>query len=275
MRISTDAHYIIGDEHDYCQDYAIAGSFNDKNFAVVCDGCSSANDSDLGARLLALAFKQSVFDLSFNSETFPLDQLRRNLMTSCLAAQAITHIHDQSFYATIVGAVQEDNNVWVWMQGDGVFAVKHRDGKVSIYSSNNHKFNAPAYLAYLWDKHDTDGYSRMGEETINSKIVLLDGARIENTIIDTFPSEAYRSTYLMKFDVNDIESVVLFSDGIDSFRTDMDDAFDKMTQFPNLNGSFIRRKMKAMKKQWNKDGLSHYDDIGVAAIVFTHEDQNG
>ena len=276
MQVSTDAHYIIGMEHDYCQDYAIAGTFRDKNFAVVCDGCSSAANSDLGARLLALAFKEAVHTYSFDSENFPLDEIHRSVKSMCMATQAITHIYDEAFFATVVAAVQHGKNLWVWMQGDGVFAIKRRDGKVLIYTCNNSVHNAPAYLAYTWDKQSIESYLKMQEITINTQIVIENSVEVERSILNTFYADPSCATYLIRFDVDEIESVIVLSDGIESFRADTTQDILKMTNIPNLNGSFVLRKLKTMKKAWTKAEMSHYDDIGMAAMVFTHEDsENG
>ncbi|MCA9708502.1 MAG: hypothetical protein KDK70_21815, partial [Myxococcales bacterium] len=52
----VDAWFAIGDTHVVCEDFACAGHTEaGAGFAVVCDGCSSSPQTDVGARLLAAA----------------------------------------------------------------------------------------------------------------------------------------------------------------------------------------------------------------------------
>ncbi len=52
--MNTDCFYSIGHSHKVCEDYALSGTIGDTlAYAVVCDGCSSSKQVDVGARLLA------------------------------------------------------------------------------------------------------------------------------------------------------------------------------------------------------------------------------
>ena len=49
--MAADVFYAIGSTHHVCQDFAVANG----DFVILSDGCSSAKDSDWGARLLVKA----------------------------------------------------------------------------------------------------------------------------------------------------------------------------------------------------------------------------
>ena len=51
--MNTDCYYEIGHSHIFCEDYALAGIVNNIGYAIVSDGCSSSDNVDVGARVLA------------------------------------------------------------------------------------------------------------------------------------------------------------------------------------------------------------------------------
>ena len=61
MEWRTDAFFSIGKTHMVCQDYARSGTTRAGHpYAIVCDGCSSSPDTDLGSRFLAMSFASYV-----------------------------------------------------------------------------------------------------------------------------------------------------------------------------------------------------------------------
>src|SRR3989344_1416575 len=64
MKLFSDHHFSIGEQHfrqgKPCQDYALSGEFENISFAIVSDGCSGGDNTDLGARLTALAAASAI-----------------------------------------------------------------------------------------------------------------------------------------------------------------------------------------------------------------------
>lgn len=65
MDYKTNHAFHIGAQHlslgKPCQDYAVSGSINDTTaYAIVSDGCSSGGETDIGARIVALATKRAL-----------------------------------------------------------------------------------------------------------------------------------------------------------------------------------------------------------------------
>ena len=61
----VDSHFVKGSSHLVCQDYSSSGfTFNGIPYIIISDGCSTAKDSDVGARLLVRATEQAINTLS-------------------------------------------------------------------------------------------------------------------------------------------------------------------------------------------------------------------
>ena len=56
--MNADSAVNIGSTHSLCQDYVIARNPDRAPYVVLSDGCSSSNDTDIGARLLVRAMDQ-------------------------------------------------------------------------------------------------------------------------------------------------------------------------------------------------------------------------
>lgn len=50
--MNSDSLFVIGSDHDICQDYVAHHNNGVKSYIVLADGCSGSKDSDVGARVL-------------------------------------------------------------------------------------------------------------------------------------------------------------------------------------------------------------------------------
>lgn len=60
--MEINAYYQIGKDHKVCEDYALCGT-EPFPYAILSDGCSSVNDSDIGSRILVSMAKKTFKDL--------------------------------------------------------------------------------------------------------------------------------------------------------------------------------------------------------------------
>ena len=69
--MNKDSFFKIGSTHNICQDYAISGrdEHYKVDYAIISDGCSGAEDTDIGSRLVSLIAKQNI-SLSTHSNLF-------------------------------------------------------------------------------------------------------------------------------------------------------------------------------------------------------------
>ncbi len=123
---------------------------NDTVVAVVCDGCSAGDHSEVGARLVALKLVEIVASkLATHAVThLPWKTIQGELVTylSEIARPLglpIAAIVEQCFLSTIVGAAVTPDTAVIFSIGDGIWAT---DGM--FYTLGPFPDNKPPYLAY-------------------------------------------------------------------------------------------------------------------------------
>lgn len=164
--------------------------------AVVCDGCSSSRDSEVGAKILArfvakeLLHLASLTKLKDVQEVF-LELERRiilyikNIVSEFKDSQRAV---DEMFLATIVGAVIDEMNTIVFSFGDGVISL---NGEVEAIDEDNQ----PSYIGYkVYENYDVDTTDmnfiirkEFPTEDLKILVIATDGAeelerKSENTI---------------------------------------------------------------------------------------------
>ena len=75
---------------------------------------------------------------------------------------------------------------------------------------------------------------------------------------------------------NDVKVIAIASDGIGSFiKTEEDgraknisikEMIEPFVSYKNFKGNFVERRLKRMQRNNIKNGITHYDDVSVAAI---------
>lgn len=131
------------------QDGLSIATSDDTICAVVCDGCSSSSESEVGARMasrfIACAALKLMTEGSFRkgSEMLPsleeaaLDFLRKFADSFSEKEKAI----DDMLLFTIMGTIISDSFATIFSIGDGAYSL---NGKTTIIDENN----SPSYLGY-------------------------------------------------------------------------------------------------------------------------------
>ena len=267
--MNADCDFQIGKDHLVCQDYALAWATETEAVGILCDGCSASPDVDIGARLLALAARETykIYDLKllgyqtgyqiFGGETIETARKVFNLYPS---------LSPQAMDATLLLVRVKDNEVIAFIYGDGVFFHKSATGlyamRVELTSG------APDYLSYFLDpvrKQQYDKYSVADDEY--KEITVYDGET------RTVEKQAPFSSVVIQRNVQPGDIVVVCSDGIGSFRRADNssilwmDLAEEFIDFKNPTGVFAKRRLAAFKKKCIKEGWTHRDDISVSAII--------
>jgi len=296
--MNTDCYYEIGYLHTICEDYALTGKINnDISYAIVCDGCSSSKDVDVGARLLAYsAATQLKIIYSHKNNIGKKDNfekeninLRRAIITMANSLRLQLGLSIDALNSTLLIIVSDALISKVFIFGDGGYVTKFND--CIIYNHIEYESDAPYYLAYLLDSRKNDNYSEVfGKENINIKTHYFDLKTNKwKTSIKTcdFNREfIYNHTC---FSIDNAIFIALVSDGVVSYREpieqeeDLDlkipltqiklqeinylDIIQRMVAYKNVKGEFVKRRMNRIKRDCVKENLFHYDDISVATII--------
>lgn len=254
-----DSAFYIGKSHDICEDYVTKFSALNKNQIVLCDGCSSSDMVDVGARLLSLAFTSLLDTIECDvndsviktfARTFYYDNYNRFI-----------HNHQTMFDATLL-FIQEcsPSMIQIGVIGDGVVAYKTKSGQLII---NDYQCgNMPRYLSYSWDDKRRALYDACKQPYYYDH--YIDGVATANAL-ESF----YHHTLLEK---EGIEWIAIFSDGVHSFRDDKNRPIDfqqivsMLTGFKTFSGQFAQRRMNGFRKECAKAGWTHDDDISIGCI---------
>ena len=164
---SVDSCFVKGADHTVCQDYTSHGFIDgdpNKPYIVLCDGCSSAKNSDFGARLLSRACEIAIGDITRGMtgnkiNISEIENLIRSNLSSILGALAYGHA---PVLATVMLAFIVDGITFTYSRGDGTIHVGgmsdpgHSSREQTTHVS--YQSSAPFYLAYDLFRHWIEGY---------------------------------------------------------------------------------------------------------------------
>lgn len=272
--MNTDSYYEMGHCHEQCQDYACNGETENIVYCCVSDGCSDSPKSDVGARIVAEAFVRSADQITprCGEVTDSVDKvkmldLERTTLQKIERVQSELGLSLRSLNATIVAALysKHEKALRLYMWGDGHIILKYPDRVVHYYAS--YVSGAPFYLSYKLGEGRVQEYIK---EFIDTRAVitetLTEGDFSSSKIIQE------DSLYVRIKDIEDLQYVLVSSDGFDSFTAGTTDekldVFNEFTGFKSLAGDFVQRRMMRFRQDTKTKGNTHYDDISSGAIAF-------
>lgn len=219
---SICSHFEKGSTHLICQDYAA----HNKSVAVLCDGCSSSENTDVGARVLAnlVLNNPQITHTALAHEAFNIVKLM-GLNESCLDA-------------TVLWFEIAETEIKYHMWGDGLLIAKYANYTHSL--EINYPTNAPYYVSYMLNSRYREYTRAFGLP----QAIAVESGRADRQI---YP---YLSGTLTR---NQLQWLCMFSDGINTFPQGREEILPQLTDFKSLNGEFVKRRMsKVFKKLENK-----------------------
>lgn len=296
MSIITDYFTLQGAsllhlEHG-CQDYAHGFSDGDLRIALVSDGCSSAPNSDVGARLLVLTAGRILKDWlpqrltaepTASASSLELE-FRARLISQLAGLYAM--LNEGAFLGplfmdcTLVLAAQYKDRAFAFMYGDGYVGADYLDNTTEVFRSEytitleRVERSGPFYLSYQLPQNENrlrnyGACNPIREDTLHVlRPAFGDNWEVSREELHTFG----RPPVVLDFDFNRLRSLVVSSDGIGSFGDNVkfhQDIAADLLKFPvGSRGNILRRKMLFNSTRiWPKKGWKHQDDLGLAAII--------
>ena len=276
MIFSCDAITKTGKAHTKCDDSSL--SFKDESYAwaIISDGCSSSQDSDIGSRLLVNICNIVIEKMKTNFNSFS-DQIYtesiKNLCREHVDFLAKYGISNTLFDATL-GIIYANNitrNFEVSLIGDGTILAIKKDGSYE-WKQISFRDGAPYYLSYKLDEQRDE---RLKETYDMTRIIVNSDKR------DEFFTDI---NYTMSFPMNKYHTVLLATDGIDTFHEmakpedggglltlDSDLVRKEMTNFKSFNGNFIQRRVSRFLQDGFIQRRNHLDDFSLAGIHMNEE----
>jgi hypothetical protein len=278
--MNADSIFLKGSDHTICQDYSLhfnPGN-NDEDLShhiIVCDGCSSSIMTDIGARILALLTSKNLKQRNlymFKEDFFDSIIREINIIKYTLFNK---YFYDEIFDATLLYTEIYQGKLFVNIIGDGVMLIKKKNGNYKIFNIK-YPSGYPLYLSYSLNADRMNSFKR------HSLYREIEQFNIVNDKIESVieKDEDMNEIYLdFKFNIDEIEYVVLFSDGIHSFQKieraetfinkkniDFLDIIKRIGEFKSFKGNFVQRRINKFLKQCREDNIIHYDDLSVASI---------
>lgn len=244
--IKTDSAYLIGHDHTVCQDYAYSEIVNGIPVCIISDGCSSAKDSDVGARYLTQSIIKNI-DKMVDYETI-VEELNYSILTY--------PFNRNSLLATIRLAFIKDNKLYLFHYGDGYTIVK-KDGILYREYFTKYNSNAPFYFYYGYKKMLKDSY--IGE--FSNDIITNEKGSYK---VEDFLNNVYNFYDVIELDKG-VYSISLMSDGIDSCY-DGQNHIDEVIDFKNTNGEYVKRRLHKFTSK-----VKHGDDLSLGNIIYDME----
>lgn len=293
MQFNVDSYIEIGKSHEICEDYATHGFINDIPYIILSDGCSSSKDTDVGSRLLVYACRNALQELLHNNlienlcdsqlEQYMKEQILFNLKLSLKALSLKYTVAD----ATLLFSFVYNQNVYTFIYGDGHAIIKYTDGTVE---SMNIEFedNAPSYISYDLDIMRKEAYvNQYGDGMVTEySYDDINQLKSESSWV-TVKSWLFSNSCHSSIDnIDDIQSITIASDGIESYmygktstptdteRIDINNVMKwhkEYTRYKNVLGEFVKRRMKRIKLNNEKNNIEHFDDVSCATIWINHE----
>lgn len=283
MRLYTDDYFVIGGQHVVdgkpCQDHTLSGTLGDAAYAVLSDGCSSGELTDIGARITTTAIRTAIRNhrnLSQNSVgasvAKEIDLQQRVILSGVRGTLGLSQ---QDMLATSMYAYISPEGGLVQVRGDGIVAFVYAGGAIRL-----HKFewdgNAPLYPAYADDEfaqfrgwHGGSDAQALSEDTR----LFADGewTDVGGGTYGTEQGIAGITLRLSPTDMRELSYIALMSDGAAQVdNIDWTDAALRLVSFKNAEGAFVKRRLSRFLKEAHKVGDGPIDDISVAVIRIEH-----
>lgn len=289
--LRADRYFHIGESHMRsgipCQDYSVAEAPGQAAFAIVTDGCSGGKETDIGARLVALAAANALREeISFPGCLSPEASaafVKDHQGSVIEKARRLLGLHDDDLLSTSLHAYADSRHAYVLVQGDGFVAIRLKNGNTIV-----HRFewddNMPFYPAYrngrldrFIEAHGSDiDAKRLTEECLmrdangNWKPFFETrrhslGSGIDGIQIGIGP-ELYGET----------EFIALFTDGISQISdVPWEKAIEEFLAFRHTKGEFVKRRVMRGLGELRKRGAIPYDDIACAILRKEQRTENG
>lgn len=268
--ITSDSLYLIGKSHQICQDYTYHGiSETGIPYIIVADGCSTAKDSDIGARILTHNIKKCLdtkLDGYSSIETLYRRMGEETLKKSYYSLKSLD-MQNTCLFSTLIIGFEYNNDIIVFMYGDGCIFNQKNDGTIDAVEINFSQ-NAPYYLNY-WN--DPSEY-----------FTQVDFISVKSVTGEIVTSIDVMKPLIFTFNKDSHKTIIISTDGITSFINEslqdrssvsIEQLTPEILGIKTFKGEFLKRRIYRMTKDLEQIGIRHYDDLGMAAFYIEKDSE--
>lgn len=263
--MNTDTFIEIGKQHKVCEDYIISG-VKPVPFIILSDGCSSSKNTEMGARILCYMGKQYLQYRKSELDNLDYRKMGNWIIHNAEMSARQLGLDTTSLDATLIVSFLLNDMLNIYVYGDGCVVL--RNDMDTVIKTIEFSDNAPYYLSYLIDDYRFGLYrERKPHRIIQSEYST--GEVYRN-------GEAFDDSMAIELNINNYDSVLITSDGLQSFIVEDPniqrpakpfEIIDGFLSFKNTKGEFLKRRMKRHMSDLQKFGIGHYDDLSVGAYI--------
>ena len=258
--------FIQKGKHPVCEDAILAFNKQSLSFQGIAlsDGCSSSNDSHLGSTLLTLEINRFIQTWSWTDiRGVPSSELNQTMIYRIKHLMKEYFLDSSAFDATLGLAYKFHRYYNITLFGDGIVGIKLKN-KPWEYHVVDYDHNAPFYISYGADEERLMNYQSQFQDQIKT-VDIYDGADHRFTA----SSELFQPIDF-RFPIEEVEMIMISSDGLKSFRNKMGEVLpietvlNEVTAFKNLNGQFVQRRMNGFLR--NFSDYTNEDDVSIGVL---------
>lgn len=245
--MSIDTFMRIGSTHNICQDYVI----HKGNSIALSDGCSSAPDTDIGARLICHA------KLAGEEEALPDIVAKLGLVQACLCG-------------TYLSLTKDKDDFLYERWGDGCIIRCYDDGEICI-DEMRYSANAPYYIGYRLCGMDKAFDSLQSNFASVKHYEFLKDFTFDTELSFT-TEDVGDKEFKSSIGRDQIRWLAITSDGLSSFVNKDQEPIGipqlvpYLFSFKNFHGEFVKRRMQMAFREFDKLGWKNTDDISIGVI---------
>jgi hypothetical protein len=243
-------------------------------YSIVSDGCSSARDTDLGARLLVRAahcesdaFSQILTTLEADGgdytgrvEEIWQDFVVRTAKRAARWADSMQML-EESLSATLLVACSGPQWCFTASYGDGAHVVSRMESGERLVEVCVVDFlaNYPAYPLYEVDDKLSRQYAAVSGNERRSMYANSRGESEERI--------GGGASQVLCYQTSEVAFVAVASDGVGSFGSlPAPEVSMNLTNFKNFTGEFVKRRCARALEECAKAGMQPADDVSVGGV---------
>lgn len=261
--MNIDSFMTIGGSHYICEDY-IRHGVDPVPYVILSDGCSSSKDTDIGARLMVTKAHEMLVYLATGYDHFRFNKFPRYYIKRAIDFFLVQKLQRTCELLNVPQTVLDTTLILAFKLLDKIHVVIHGDGNIVWVQENNNIFienysyeqNMPYYLSYKLNAKNMDHYLNLQNNKLKKKLMKNNDVQIESVC-----GEGYG---ISTFNMEDLKSLFITSDGIETFDVPLFDTVKEFMSFKNTKGEFLKRRSKRAVKILG----NHYDDISIGGFIF-------
>jgi hypothetical protein len=282
--MNTDIFFTQGTTHRICEDYAMSNKSKQAPFVVICDGCSSAPNTDFGARILA---HSALPFLSANVERFNVAEFVYNILGTSFAVCRSLQLDPDCLCATFLALKVIGPKVQIIQIGDGVVAFKN-DTATRILEVE-FPGGAPYYARYEFNPKAKTNFENLEVKLTTTLVTAAGVEKVKSTVrssdfLYALNSDILRPSFAKKGGLVQWDYLAVMSDGASSFThlnttqtgkrnelVPIEEIVIPLLEFKGSKGEFVQRRCKRAFKEFERKGWHNTDDFSIGVMALNEE----